>query len=417
MKERIACIIIDPDKDLHDYTQIKYDDNISNTEKGFDLLILKNTNTIKEDINKSRIVDCIITIGNNINFIPLNLLSFEFRKKWIHMEEFNATLIGYNIVNVFKNNINRKRGSGDKLFSIFTCTFNTPPNVIERLYNSLKSQTYNNWNWYILDDSNKFSTVEYIESFNDPRIVIIRNYSNHGVIGFNKHMIAMACDGDYLVEVDHDDELTPDCLSLLHDAFEKFPDAVFCYSDALESINGEAIDYGDNFSFGQGTYRIENVLGKTYKVAITTPSINPKSIRGIYAQPNHVRCWKKDFYHLIGGHNIDLSVLDDMDLIIRTFLYGKMIHIPKVLYIQHEDGSNGKGNTRGDTAQGHRFAEIQRTNWILYSKYDKSIHNRIIELGYKDTIWNEEAKYSMLYLNNVELPSMNYEYEIKKHEE
>lgn len=413
MKERIACLIIDPNKDSHDYSSVRYDDFINNTEKNFDLKVILNTNNILSDINSIRTFDCIITIGNNIDFAPLNALSFEFRKKWIHMPEFNPILIGLNIINVFRNNINRKRNNGEKLFSIFTCTFNTPFNTIERLYKSLKSQTYNNWNWFILDDSNKFSVSEYIEAFKDPRITIIKNYTNHGVIGFNKHLIAMACDGDYLVEVDHDDELTPDCLSLLNNAFEEFPDASFCYSDTLELMNGIPIYYGEDFSFGQGIYRIENVMGKNYKIAITTPSINPKSVRGIYSLPNHVRCWEKRFYHSIGGHNIELSVLDDMDILIRTFLNGKIIHIPKVLYIQHEDGNNDGNNDRSDTAQGHRFAEIQRTNWILYNKYDKEIHDRIISLGFNDTIWDEQKKYSILSLKNIELPKMNYEYKIR----
>ena len=58
--------------------------------------------------------------------------------------------------------------------------------------------------------------------------------------------------------------------------------------------------------------------------------------------PNHVRCWEKNFYHKIGGHNIDLSVADDMELIVRTFLYGKMAKVNKVLYIQHQGESDGK---------------------------------------------------------------------------
>ena len=36
----------------------------------------------------------------------------------------------------------------------------------------------------------------------------------------------MMCDGDYLVEVDHDDELLPDCLMKLYECF-KASDADF----------------------------------------------------------------------------------------------------------------------------------------------------------------------------------------------
>jgi hypothetical protein len=205
----------------------------------------------------------------------------------------------------------------------------------------------------------------------------------------------MLCDGDYLVEVDHDDELTSDCFSKLYECFTK-SDADFVYSDCLEIIDGAPIDYGDDFSYGQGYYRDCEVEGVLYKnVPITCRSINAKSIRGIHALPNHLRCWEKNFYHKIGGHNTELSVLDDMDLLVRTFLYGRIAKVDKVLYIQHqgETLSNGRGNT----ATGARLKEIQRVNWLLRNKYDLDIHNRIIELGYDDIVWDEETQSSDLH--------------------
>jgi glycosyltransferase involved in cell wall biosynthesis len=256
-------------------------------------------------------------------------------------------------------------------------------------------QTYANWNWWIIDDSLNNYTSDYLVKLHDPRVHVIKNVTNHGNIGFNKHMIAMLCDGDYLVEVDHDDELTSDCFSKLYECFTK-SDADFVYSDCLEIIDGAPIDYGDDFSYGQGYYRDCEVEGVLYKnVPITCRSINAKSIRGIHALPNHLRCWEKNFYHKIGGHNTELSVLDDMDLLVRRFLYGRIAKVDKVLYIQHqgETLSNGRGNT----ATGARLKEIQRVNWLLRNKYDLDIHNRIIELGYDDIVWDEETQSSDLH--------------------
>jgi glycosyltransferase involved in cell wall biosynthesis len=223
---------------------------------------------------------------------------------------------------------------------------------------------------------------------NDPRIVIIRNITNHGNIGFNKRTIAMACDGDYLVEVDHDDELTPDCLELLNKAFTQFPDSDFVYSHAMEEINGKEVCYGDNFAYGLGEYRDMDVLGTTRHIALTA-EVNALSVRGIHALPNHVRCWKADFYRKIGGHNPELAVLDDMDILIRTFLHGKMTLVDKVLYVQHE--GNSTATSRGETTQSARFKEIQRTNEYLRMKYDVDLHNRIIELGAIDPFWVNET--------------------------
>ena len=391
MRNKISALIIDPLKNEHNYDQVVTTNtyyNCSFGEQGFDLCIIPTTENIFYMLNQFKGLDCIITIGNDINFNPLNELSFEFRKKWIHIDEFNPELIAISIIDVFLGNINRDQNGQEKLFSIFTCTYKTTDQMIDRLYHSLCVQKYKNWNWFILDDTPDNSVIDKIQLKNDSRITIIKNITNHGNIGFNKKTVAMMCDGDYLVEVDHDDELTPDCLEKIHQAFMMFPDTDFVYSHALEKVNDVEIYYGENYAYGLGKYRDIEIQGVTRHIALT-PNINALSVRGIYALPNHVRCWKADFYRKIGGHNPELSVLDDMDLLIRTFLYGKMTLVDTVLYIQHE--GNSSETARGETTQSVRFNEIQRTNMYLKIKYDKQIHERVIELGAIDPFWiNDE---------------------------
>lgn len=388
MKSKISIIVIDKDT-RHDYSDTTFDNLPLWCEKGFDIAVYHDIDKIQSILNLNRGFDCLVTVGNISYFEPLNSLPYSVRKKWTHLDDFNKTELAFRAVNTFLLNINRETPEECKLFSIFTCTFNTPQKVILRLYESLKRQTYNNWNWWILDDSTNNSTVEYLEKLHDSRVTIIKNVTNHGNIGFNKHMIAMLCDGDYLVEVDHDDELTSDCLEKLLECYLQ-SNADFVYSDCLEIIDGRPIFYGEDFSYGQGYYRDETVDGVEYKnVAITCSNINIKSIRGIHACPNHVRTWKKEFYHKIGGHNTELSVIDDFEIVIRTFLYGKIAKVDKLLYIQHQGES--KSNGRGNTATGSRLNEIQRVNLLIKWKYEKQIHERILELGIEDPIWNEKT--------------------------
>ena len=417
MKVRISALIIDPKKEQHDYSKVVLTESspyyYNYAEHGFDLAVYEDSAEILRKIKEASTVDCIITIGDKIDFTPLNSLSYDYRKRWIHLNEFEPAEIANDIISVFMNNINRKTPDDAKLFSIFTCTFNTPLHMFNRLYNSLKLQTYPNWNWFILDDSTDDKISEYVKKLNDPRIVMIKNITNHGVIGFNKHAIASICDGDYLVEVDHDDELSHDCLALLAKAFTEHPDTDFVYSYAVELINRAPVDYGNYFAFGLGRYDDFTVNGKVYHHVATTAPVNALSVRGITALPNHVRCWKSSFYHKIGGHNQELSVLDDMDLLIRTFLHGKMTLIPKVLYIQHEGENIGEGGIRrckGATTQSKRFYEIQRTNNLLLRKYNKQIHERILELGGTDPFWipeNESCNVHASY-DKADLIDFNY---------
>jgi sRNA-binding carbon storage regulator CsrA len=171
----------------------------------------------------------------------------------------------------------------------------------------------------------------------------------------------------------------------LKKAFNTYSDCDFVYSYAYEEIGGHSIWYGDNFALGLGKYEEHDILGEKIVIPITA-DVNALSIRHIVGAPNHVRCWKKEFYHKIGGHNKELSVLDDLDILIRTFLNGKMCKIPKVLYIQHEGEDRGS-RVHGDTTQSKRFNEILRLGCVLKDKYDEEIHNRLLELGVEDPYW------------------------------
>lgn len=407
MRPKLSVLIVDKEKKHRDY-DLSTADIVGIGESTVDVNVIENLDNLNSDLNKYKGYDCIISIGD-VNTLPLTNSSFEVRKKWVHYNEYDKKAIVNTLINTFMYNINRGRGD-EKLISIFTCTFRTPKSVITRLYDSLVKQTYHNWNWWVLDDSgNAGSVSEYLEKLHDPRIIVIKNITNHGVIGFNKHVIASACDGDYLLEIDHDDELTPDCLELVKKAFDAYPDSDFVFSHAFEEMDGIPVWYNGPFGLGQGYYKDVEINGETVKQVPMTPDITYLTVRHIVGLPNHVRCWKKDFYHKIGGHNTELAVLDDMDILIRTFLYGKMCKIDKVLYIQHE-GSSSDNNGRGSTTQGNRYGEIVRTGVLLRWKYDKQIHERLLELGSEDPIWNEEGGYSEIRIITDELPALNYIY-------
>ncbi|MFN9902558.1 MAG: glycosyltransferase, partial [bacterium] len=60
--------------------------------------------------------------------------------------------------------------------------------------------------------------------------------------------------GDLLVELDHDDELTPDALTLIAEAFTN-PTVGFVYSDWCEILtDGTSGKYPDGWAFGYGDH-------------------------------------------------------------------------------------------------------------------------------------------------------------------
>ena len=406
MRSKISAVIFDTKKD-NDYSKVKtsfYKEN-----EDFDLRVVNSGDATEEKLlsilSSMKGFDSIITIGENPYIEFLNRMPFYIRKKWYHFDEFNAEAVTNSIIGTLSANINRK-DKGFPLFSIFTCAYKTDKEKALRLYNSLLKQTYKEWDWLIIDDS-PYPYESYFKKIKDPRIHIIKNENTHGNIGFNKHVIGMACDGDYLVEVDHDDELTSDCLLLLKKAFDTYPDIGFAYSYAREEVGGETIFYGDYFALGLGKTEECGIEDKKMLIPIT-PDVNVLSIHHVVSLPNHVRCWKAETYRELGGHNVDLSILDDQDLLTRTLLKYKACKIPKILYIQHE-GERSEGERGGTSTQTVRFDEICRLGYILRDKYDKEIHETFLKWGLEDPYWDENEKRSKIF-DGVKPNTVNINY-------
>ena len=95
--------------------------------------------------------------------------------------------------------------------------------------------------------------------------------------------------------------------------------------------------------------------------------------------PNHCRVWHRDTYHKIRGHSRNISVADDYELIVKTFLETRMVHLKKMLYVQYNNG---------DSTVDNNVKDINRRARLIKDYYDPFIHQRIIELGKYDWNWD-----------------------------
>jgi len=190
-----------------------------------------------------------------------------------------------------------------------------------------------------------------------------------------------AANGAILVELDHDDELTPDCLRWVVNARQAFPEAGFFYTDCAEiHEDGANHTYGGPWGMGFGSYRQEEWRGHVYDVT-NYPDINSLTLRHIVGVPNHVRAWTREAYWASGGHHADVHVCDDYELLLRTFLATRMVHIRRFGYLQYMNGESS-GNTHRT-----RNREIQRLVRWFRGAYDRRIHARLLELGVDDWVW------------------------------
>lgn len=384
-------------------------------EDEVDIYSLPYTDNVIEDYTNYK-PDLIISFLKEIR-IP----HYHLQQVHVHLEEMLPDNVLANIVvcqSVFRHlKVNRPR------FSIFTPVYKTKERI-RRTYESLVNQTWTNWEWVIVDDSPDDETWEIIQEFSkkDYRVKPHKIFPlSNGNIGLAKHRAAIICDGDWLVELDHDDALVNNSLETCNEAILKFPDAGFLYTDCCELYeDGEMKTYDhdwtgnwygreDNFfDFGYAGHSWVRHEDKDY-LAHWYPNINPLTIRFNISMPNHLRMWERNLYHKINGHNKNIPVADDLEIIIKTFLNTRFIHVRRMLYLQY----NNRNSTVDNNAQ-----DINRRARLIRDYYDKKIHERIVELGYKDWCWDEDRQHSHKFQNRQpvrkfyeEEQVMNYIYE------
>lgn len=193
-------------------------------------------------------------------------------------------------------------------FSIIVPAYNTPRELMGKLIESVQSQWYSHWELVIVDDASPQSHCrELLDELMDSRIKVHWSQTNKGIAGATNTGIDLSA-GDYIVLLDHDDELTVDCLYELALCINK-TGADYIYSDE-DKIDPEG-------RYGTPHFK---------------PDWSPDTMMStMYVC--HVSCIKRDLIADVGGLRSEYNGCQDWDLVLRvTEKTSKIAHIPKVLY-------------------------------------------------------------------------------------
>jgi glycosyltransferase involved in cell wall biosynthesis len=303
------------------------------------------------------------------------------------------------------------RVSTRPVFSIFTSTFNSYDKII-RAFNSLKAQTLTDWEWVIMDDSPDDKHFMFLRKLmaTDNRVRLYRRSENNGCIGNVKNEAVSLCRGEYVLELDHDDEILPFVLGESAALFFKNQEIGFIYMDFTNIYeNGNNYTYGDFICKGYGSYYCQKYNDKWVYV-YNTPNINNITLSHLVCCPNHPRIWRRDLLLNIGNYCEYLPICDDYEILLRTAINTKIAKFPKLGYIQYMNESNNNFSLI-------RNEEINRIgpNFISPIYYDNfKIHEKMKELdAYEDEkylegceqIWRRDTetythKYCNLLVNN-----------------
>ncbi|GHA02128.1 hypothetical protein GCM10008090_09250 [Arenicella chitinivorans] len=197
------------------------------------------------------------------------------------------------------------------VFSILVPIYNTDPEYLLPMIESVRRQIYPHWQLCLVDDCSPKTYLKQIlqhEALQDERICIQLNEVNQGISVTTNDALAMAT-GDYIALLDHDDEISIDALYENAKVINQHPDAGLIYSDE------DKMDMQGN--------RLEPYF---------KPDYSPDLL-----QTNNYICHftviKKAIADEIGGFREGLDGSQDHDIILRAaYATERVIHIPKILY-------------------------------------------------------------------------------------
>lgn len=204
-------------------------------------------------------------------------------------------------------------------------------------YESIISQSYENWEVIIVDDCSTDDSVQIIEEIikNDDRFKLYKNDINKGC-GYTKRKCADLATGDFCAYLDPDDALFYYSLECAIDEFNKHNKIIAVYSQLIfcdEKLNPKEI-----FS------KIKQIHNDKY--FFNTP-----------IQLSAFFVFKREAYLQTSGINPELKNAVDQDLYLKLLEIGDAKFIEEVLY-KYRLHSNGISQQRSKQSAKDSFAKV-----------------------------------------------------------
>lgn len=196
-------------------------------------------------------------------------------------------------------------------FSVITPVYDTPADVLWAMLESVRAQTFRDWELCLVDDrSPQPHVVAMLERAEreDPRIRLLKREENGGIVAASNDALAMAR-GEFLALLDHDDELHPDALAHVHEALLADPEGDYVYTDE------DKIDRQGHHS------------GPFFK-----PDWSPERMR-TQMYSCHLSVFRRSLVEQVGGFDPEFEGSQDWDLVLRATERARtVLHVPRVLY-------------------------------------------------------------------------------------
>ena len=197
------------------------------------------------------------------------------------------------------------------LISVLLPVYNTAPELLKRAVKSVLQQSYSNWELRICDDGSTLgSTDSLLATFRqrDSRIHVDKLANNGGISAATNRALSGAS-GEFVVFLDHDDEMAPDALDEFVHVLNERPETDILYSDE-DKIDARGKQREPHFK----------------------PDWSPEFFRGVM-YVGHLLLVRRVLLQEVGGLDADFDGVQDYELMLRLSERTTRIgHVPKVLY-------------------------------------------------------------------------------------
>lgn len=202
------------------------------------------------------------------------------------------------------------------LISIVVPAFQTPENFLIELLESVRSQSYSNWQLCIVDASPTEEVKQYVEAYirekQEERISYKHLEENLGIAQNTNAGLEMAV-GEWIGLLDHDDLLAPEALYEMTAKMNEDSDFEVIYSDEDKITEGKKGEWKHSQPHFKPDFSMDLLRSNNY---IT-----------------HFLCVKRNVLEQAGGFKKEFDGAQDYDFILRcTQKAQKVGHVSKILY-------------------------------------------------------------------------------------
>lgn len=252
-----------------------------------------------------------------------------------------------------------------QLISVIVPAYNAAQTIVKTL-ESVRDQTWTQWECIIVDDGSKDDTYKIVKTFTegDERFLLLR-IDNAGVCVARNTGVS-AAKGFYVFPLDADNYLHPDCLNQLINAFQEHPDLKLAYCEPK--------------FFGEKTGSW-NLPPYDFPLLLRMNLIDNSSL------------FLKSDFERVGGYRTNMTHgLEDWDFFIALLAPYRKCQVFKLkerLYY-YRVTNYSRGQSLVQTPEYQKMLDnLVYNNFEIYQRYYPAILKRVLHFDYQERIINK----------------------------